>query len=316
VSVEERIIPSPRYGESLASGRRRMGLEVDDVHRELNITPDMIAKIEASSVQGLPPKTFMQGYLRAYARLVEADVDAVLDAFHHALPQESEHELRARSNLPKETDLHSPVMRSLTLVLLLSTILTAVYGIYSYYSEKMQRYEGDSTVAGNRLAVPAADGIEVRQDAVMTDDDQLLVGIEAEAEANAADESDSEQDAASHLRLPELDAAGGAEAEPVEPEPAQPVTHDADRLTLYADRDSWVEITDADGRRLHYNLVKEGSELAVTGTAPFSLFLGNAPHVTMRLNDVDIKVNNFIRANNTAQFRVSTEDGRAVFHKR
>jgi cytoskeleton protein RodZ len=55
-------------------------------------------------------------------------------------------------------------------------------------------------------------------------------------------------------------------------------------LALDFENDCWTEITDAAGRRLVYRLVGGGASLTLHGQAPFSVFLGYAPGVTVRYN--------------------------------
>jgi cytoskeleton protein RodZ len=56
------------------------------------------------------------------------------------------------------------------------------------------------------------------------------------------------------------------------------------KLLLEFAMDSWVEVTDASGKRLVYRLAKAQSRRTVEGEAPFKVFLGNAPGVTVNYN--------------------------------
>lgn len=57
-----------------------------------------------------------------------------------------------------------------------------------------------------------------------------------------------------------------------------------DRLVLELLGDSWAEVTDVNGERLVYQLLKAGTVREVTGQGPFAIFLGNAPGVELRFN--------------------------------
>lgn len=70
--------------------------------------------------------------------------------------------------------------------------------------------------------------------------------------------------------------------------------YDTDSLELTLQADSWTEVTDASGYKLIYRLLRAGEVHRVTGQAPFSIFLGNAPAVQLRFNDepvTDIRPN-------------------------
>ena len=76
-------------------------------------------------------------------------------------------------------------------------------------------------------------------------------------------------------------ASTGAEAT------ANPATTAADsvaQLTLEFPEDCWVDIKDADGKRLAYGVMKANTVQNLVGTAPFSLTLGNPWAVRMSFN--------------------------------
>jgi len=85
-------------------------------------------------------------------------------------------------------------------------------------------------------------------------------------------------------------------------------------MVVSADQDCWAEIVDANDIRMFYGMIQPGRDLRLTGQAPFDVFLGNAPAVTLSLNSVAIDMTKYIRSNNIAQFKLSVEDGRARFH--
>ena len=93
----------------------------------------------------------------------------------------------------------------------------------------------------------------------------------------------------------------------------QPITG-GDILAVSAEQDSWAEIVDANDIELFSGTIKAGQELSLIGQAPFEVFLGNAPGVSLSLNSTSIDMKKYIRYNNVAQFKVSVEGGRARFH--
>ena len=55
-------------------------------------------------------------------------------------------------------------------------------------------------------------------------------------------------------------------------------------MTLSFAADSWTEIYDGAGQAVLYDLGRAGSQRFVTGAAPLSVTLGNAPTVTLAVN--------------------------------
>lgn len=58
----------------------------------------------------------------------------------------------------------------------------------------------------------------------------------------------------------------------------------AARLELTFSRGCWVEISDADGRRLLHGMIEAGGVRTLLGTPPLAVVLGNSPAVTLQLN--------------------------------
>lgn len=80
-----------------------------------------------------------------------------------------------------------------------------------------------------------------------------------------------------------------------------------DRLRIEIDGESWLEVFDARGRQLAYTLYSGDEPVVLRGWAPFDVFLGNAPDVSLRFGDLEIDHSAFVRSDNTARFVVDAE---------
>lgn len=83
---------------------------------------------------------------------------------------------------------------------------------------------------------------------------------------------------------------------PAEPSPTQtapaPVASAADQtLVIKANSaDCWVEVTNAQGKRLIYDVLKKGSERSLPGPGPFTVILGNPNAVTVTWQGAPVKL--------------------------
>jgi hypothetical protein len=77
--------------------------------------------------------------------------------------------------------------------------------------------------------------------------------------------------------------ASAASAGPAGAGPVVPPGHVSVSISFAAD--SWAEIYDSSGRTVLYDLGRAGTERKVAAAAPLSVTLGNAPAVTLRVND-------------------------------
>lgn len=56
------------------------------------------------------------------------------------------------------------------------------------------------------------------------------------------------------------------------------------RMTFTFNDESWVEVRDADGNKLLFDLMRKGDTREISGKAPISLLIGNAGSVELRVN--------------------------------
>ena len=64
----------------------------------------------------------------------------------------------------------------------------------------------------------------------------------------------------------------------------------ADQLRIALAEDCWVEVRDARGTRLYSGMARRGANLAVSGNAPMTLVLGNAPAARVTFNGGPVDV--------------------------
>jgi cytoskeleton protein RodZ len=98
-------------------------------------------------------------------------------------------------------------------------------------------------------------------------------------------------------------AAAGA-ASGTAPAGAQP------QLALRLHALSWVEVSDASGRRLLQGLYAPGIERTLTGAPPLRVTLGNTPVVDLKVNGQDVPLASLARRDGTARLLIDAQ-GRA-----
>ena len=79
-------------------------------------------------------------------------------------------------------------------------------------------------------------------------------------------------------------------AEPaVVQEPAQLPAVEEGQLRVFVSYsgDCWTEITDASGKRLLFDLGKDGRTVELSGAEPFNVLFGNPGNVSLRVNGQD-----------------------------
>lgn len=320
------------FGLQLMLAREKAGMTIDQAARGLNLQEGVVEAIEGSDFDRLPPIAFVQGYVRNYARLLDLPEEELIRDFEKDLPRHLDTELQPKSSVPDEADSQTPVIKLISTLIVVSAVIVFIYATYSYYTEKSETIEQAKLAEQAEVLQPQTDVAavqsqpEIEEDQALADE-FLAVSSESgtlEYEASGSDEIVVES-ATEVEELPEQEAepeiadAGTAESssEPTDenilPVPTVTPITGGDVLTVTAEQESWAEIIDANDIRLFYGMIKPGQDLSLTGQAPIDVFLGNAPVVSLSLNEITIDMTKYIRWNNIAQFKVSVEDGRLRF---
>lgn len=79
--MQMRSTPMDTIGERLQHARKRAGLSIADVSARTKIRATLLEAIEREDFGRLPPGLLTRGFLRAYAREVDLDPDAVVRQF-------------------------------------------------------------------------------------------------------------------------------------------------------------------------------------------------------------------------------------------
>ena len=74
-------------GEVLTRARMAKGLSVEELAVQLKLAPAVIQGIECGDMTHLPPRSFIQGYIRACAKVLELAPDAVLALWEEQFPK-------------------------------------------------------------------------------------------------------------------------------------------------------------------------------------------------------------------------------------
>jgi len=302
------------FGCLLAEVRKTRNYTVEAVSGHLKIPVHMIKALEASDKEALPAPTFTRGYIRAYVKFLEMSGDEVLAVYGHAVPQDDSSDLKPRSNLPDEANSQSPLIKAITWLLMVGIFAAIVIGGFQYYQKKAGVLESQldtkqESFTGNSLNSPGSYPIAIKQNARLIDGE--LVAGKAEP---VVKENTTADVAGSRVKNTETSTAIREKADVAPRETTTEMKNNGDSIEIIAENGSWVEVRDANKSRLLYNMLPAGASRVLTGRAPFSVTMGNAKTTRVVVNDIEIDVSDYISSNNTASFKVSTQDQDVIFH--
>jgi cytoskeleton protein RodZ len=264
-------------GRLLAAARQARGMTVTEVALRLKFSPRQIEALEADRYDVLRGPAMVRGMIRTYARLIGADPGPLLDAL--------DQQLNAGPVTMQPRAMEVPFPRatpkgSLVYVMLSTVVVIAVVSVIVEWALR----PGTTPATGAPAPVPVP----------ATQREPVPVFPREAVPPPPAAEPAAPTTA---MLVPAPPAAAPAPAL-AERRPSL-VQHEtvlnAKRIELLFDRESWVEIKDADGRIVFSQLNPPGSRRNVVGEAPFSIIIGNATGVKLRYNNTDVDLTPFTR---------------------
>ena len=142
-------------GMTLRKARENMGLSVHDIANRVKFAPRQVEALEANDFKNLPQTTFLRGFVRSYARMLQLD-ETVLIA---ALPGDSATQVAARTQV---VDVAFPTFLSLQRVNLLW--LAGAFGVALLLGLFVMFQDGETPGSSTEVVVepvslPASDAV-------------------------------------------------------------------------------------------------------------------------------------------------------------
>jgi cytoskeleton protein RodZ len=290
-------------GASLAREREAQGLSLGDVSARLKVAGNKLAAIEAGRIDALPDLTFAKGVMRAYARMLHADIDGLLARFHAQAVPVVDVGIRRQGSLNESFDDRARFRsgssfrasgsggsggRWIWLALVAAVVCAgALFGIDHIKQWIDAQRDGFATSApAGEAAAPAGES-----GTVVAPLPQVMGGADASAPSEspamgaagatgATGTTETPLPAPLAASAPAGAIASGASA-PMAATAAAPAAAPAGggdvRLRFVAE--TWYEVRDSSGKVVIGGTAKPGEEVAGTGTPPYKVVIGNVKGV-------------------------------------
>lgn len=310
------------FGNRLAEARKALGLTLDELSKTLNLDIKILDSLEKSDIDRLPPPIYVQGYIKAYTKALNISSEDIHADFLKSVSDSQDVELQPRSPLPIETTSESPIVKSISIIFAIMAALAIAFMVYSYYAEKVDE-AGNGTIEmqldTDTQEVHLSD-MDMYEQTVESVENAFNIPSESVSENRSLSDAESgnlEQNGA-EVALDEIESTlsrSESDLKAANTESAESaVIEDQDSLMIRATTESWAEIRDANKVRIYYGMLVPEDLRILKGKAPFDVFLGNALYVNIAVNDIDVDMSDYIRANNVARFKVSEKSNQIVFH--
>ncbi len=244
-SVEVRPLS---VGTVLREAREQLGLSIADVESRLKFAPRQIEALEADNFSRLPEISFVRRFVRSYAKLLQLDPAPLLASLPIAPVPPSLHTASIAIEVPFP---NTYATRRLKIIWFMAglVVVVAITLVLFVWLNRSKPIMQQSTV--ETMELPAVMPTPASVVIAVPSPDTLVAPPEAPAAGKVIKtESNSASKQSASIRL----------------------TFDAD---------SWVKVTDSDGKILLSQLNSSGSEQHLKGRPPFSVVIGNVSGVRL-----------------------------------
>lgn len=262
----------PIGGERLAAARREQQVSVLEIAKELHLDEPKVRALERNEFEAIGAPVFAKGHLRKYAQLVGIDEADVMADYYQLNRTAGMPPLVSSRRRPRREMSPGPWI---AVVVVLVVVATAYWWFTSPRPVVIEPAVDLPVPAETQAPEPAAE-IEESVEGLGDDDSAVLQSVDDQAEAPPAETA------------------------------AAPTLGDGQvRILLTYSGDCWTEVTDAGGRRLFFDLGKDGRTVELSGEAPFNALFGNADNVRILVNGTERAITSAERRGRTAKLSIA-----------
>lgn len=263
--VEEQAPAWEGAGARLRRERESQGLSMFDAARALRLSEKQIAALESDDYAKLPGRTFVRGFIRNYARLVQLDPEPLMA--HLSLGQEEEsHQIQAPSQKISFSEHQTkPWLKWLLMAFVIVAVVS--WGVLEWLGPEQPKPGAVSRSTETVSPPPSATPEQPAVAPPAVPGPAVAIPPAAPAVAEAA-------------------APAGTAV------PASALA----RLTMTFSGRAWVEVRDKNGKIIHSQNNTAGADQVVEGEAPLSLVIGSAPNVKLIFKGQPVDLSAFAKA--------------------
>jgi len=260
-TTNDPVVEQAKLGELLVAARERWNLSAADLARQLRLGLRQVHALEENDFDTLPGNTFVRGFIRNYARVVQTEPEAFLEAYERSRPQQQQHVVERRMAQIAFDNSSTPkwvwYVAGFIVLLLASPLL-----IYLALRDDETSLKALPTSTNKISALQPQPNMPL----ALPPPQAVLQNVSIEAA------SGTQTTAAVTPNLPSI-----------APKPVVRADGQANLLMNFSG-EAWVEIRDKSGKIIFSQINSKGQEQTVQGEPPLTLVVGNAGKVRIAYN--------------------------------
>jgi cytoskeleton protein RodZ len=318
-SVTETVVSSNNVeshgsncGGVLKQTREKLGLTTYDISSQLRLSVKQIEALEADLFSKLPEPTIVRGFIRNYAKILKIDAQAVLAAYSELAPQSKPHAVEVKASADRSVIGENKTGFSPAIFISLLLLFSIIGGLFYYYTHNIlpqtkdtvaQVVATEDVAQGQELTPPAEFALPPaeRQDLISnsTDTDNT---IDSTSTTETSSTANSEPTATTN-NSSDTTSADNTSTDTTDAESAISPTAKLAKLSFIAYEDSWISVTDANGKKVYDEVLPAGSSKTIEAEPSLTVIVGNEPGTSLSMNGKKIDMAPYTR-NNVARLKL------------
>ena len=264
-------------GAALLNERRRQGLSLGDVSRQLKLSVRQVEALERDDYSAYKGPVFIHGFIRNYAKLLGLDPEPLVRATDSILKPQTIPAVAMRE--PERPRVLAAQRNRLRLWPVAGAVLLIGLALSVYFGGRRTT----ESVRGPASAVATGDNpVRSKLPTENRAGADIKAGKEKETKPTAESAAKPAAKAPAKPEISSEPKTSVASSAPVEPGGAASVEA-AGQMTvrMIFEQESWVEIKDRSGNTIFGQLNPAGSRRRISGEPPLSVVVGNAAGVRL-----------------------------------
>jgi cytoskeleton protein RodZ len=282
IEAETEVVKSAEktqsIGQVLQAARLAQVMSTQDIARQLRLSEKQVTAIEEDDHSKFPNQTFLRGFIRNYAKLVRKDTEEFSQLLQQTFPPVSTQAISYPVDGTPFTPDHKQSRGNIIIILVV--LLVSLLLIYEVYRSGGDDQQADTNIENGTIAETAIQ-FETEVEQAPKDGQNQLPSVISSNGSNfnsLSERAETDQQKNNNLeKKQQVKIVPEVENKPVKKEGER-------ALRFIFNEDSWVEVKDAEGKRIFSQIGSGNTEKTVYGRAPFSLTIGNAANVKLVYN--------------------------------
>jgi cytoskeleton protein RodZ len=327
LNTTEQVDPSTditTVGAVLRKAREAKGLTVQEVALKLHLRPSVVTDLESDKFDAMSSATYVRGYVKNYARFIEADSELIKTCLSQQLSQDPAPVMQSFSRKTTKQARDKRLLISTYFILLVLLALFVLWWVQKssplnsvdvslpsveevaatqdeiINEASFGRYDGspaghETEATFDELSDDAADSSELGGLATLESADATQVISQNDIQNDAQDVAqNSAQSTEPQVTESQITQTLSTELQVASVNETVPAIAGLEQLQVKISAECWVNVVDATGKVLIDGVKLAGYTKTVNGKAPLKVILGAPTVVTLTLNGQNVDLTEYL----------------------